>query len=307
MKEIRTAGIIGAGALGLLYLEQIEAQVKDNAIFIASDNRRNLINNTTYSINGNSKQFKAVNPIDSDIQPDLIILAVKNYHLQDTFPLLLSATGPDTVILSLLNGISSESILKEACPGSEVLYAAALGMDAVKEGNALNYTSRGKIIIGTENNAETDALIACCHFFEQCGINYTVPEDIHRELWYKWMINIGVNQISAVCGAPYGKFRTDPVLRDLMNRAMLETVALAKIEEIDLDKSSLEQWYKILETLGADGKTSMLQDMEARRQTEVDSFAGELIQRAKKHGLTVPVNETLYAIIKTKEDLQKAE
>lgn len=307
MKKIRTVGIIGAGALGLLYLEQIEAQLKDNAVFIASDNRCDLINNTTYSINGNSKQFKALNPLDSDMHLDLIILAVKNYHLQDTFPLILSATGADTVILSVLNGISSESILKEACPGSEVLFAAALGMDAVKEGNALDYTSRGKIIIGSELNTETEALKACCHFFELCGINYTVPEDIHRELWYKWMINIGVNQISAVCGAPYGTFQTDPVLRDLMDRAMLETVALAKIEEIDLDKSSLELWYKILETLGADGKTSMLQDMEARRQTELDSFAGELIRRAEKHGLKVPVNKTLYAIIKTKEDLQKPE
>lgn len=302
MKEIKTAAIIGAGALGLMYLEQIEAQLGEEAFFIASGSRCESINRTVYTINGKTRFFKAVDPIETDVQPDLILLAVKNYHMKDILPLLIASTGPDTIIMSVLNGISSETLLKDACPGSEVLYAAALGMDAVKTGETLNYSTRGKVIIGSENNTETEDLKSCCHLFDQCGIEYSVPEDIHREIWYKWMINIGVNQVSAVSGATYGRFRTDPLLQELMNTAMLETVALAKAEGISLDESSIQKWYAVLETLGAEGKTSMLQDMEARRQTEVDSFAGELIRRSKKHGIPVPVNKTLYAIIKAKED-----
>ncbi|MDC7233370.1 MAG: ketopantoate reductase family protein [Spirochaetales bacterium] len=303
MKNIKSVGIIGAGALGLLYMERISSWLGDEAFFLATEERCHTINATEYSINGQSRSFKALNPLELEVEADLIILAVKNYHMDDIRPLLVTASGPGTIILSVLNGISSEQMIKEECPESTVLYAAALGMDAVKVQNTLNFSTPGKIIVGEERNRRTPELDSCTALFEECGIAYSVPEDIHRELWFKWMINIGVNQVSAVTGAPYGSFQTDPVLQDLMNRAMLETVALAAEEKINLTESSLKTWYTVLHTLGADGKTSMLQDIEAGRETEVDSFAGELIRRARKKGISVPVNETLYAIIKTKESL----
>ena len=99
------------------------------------------------------------------------------------------------------------------------------------------------------------------------------------------MINIGVNQISAVTGAYYGRFQQDLELRNLMDKAMKETILVARSSGVDLDNSDLQRWYPVLNSLGPEGKTSMLQDMEAGRQTEVESFAGELIRRASTLGL----------------------
>ncbi len=303
MSEITSVGIIGAGALGLLYIEPIADLLKEEAYFMAGNSRCDTINGTVYTINENECSFSAQNPIESDIQPDLIIVAVKNYHMKEIAPLLLASAGSETIILSVLNGISSEGEIEKLCPESTVLYTAALGMDAVKEGNALNYTGRGKLVIGSRTNDPVPALEKVCSFLKRCGLDYTVPEDIHKELWYKWMINIGVNQVSAVTGASYGSFQKDPELKKLMDRAMMETIVVARNSAVDLDNSDLKRWYPILDSLGPEGKTSMLQDMEAGRQTEVESFAGELIRRAETLGLDVPVNQTLYTIIKTKESL----
>ncbi len=303
MSEITSVGIIGAGALGLLYIESMAEVLGKEACFLAGDSRCSAINETVYTINGRERQFAAQNPIVSDVQPDLIIVAVKNYHMKEIAPLLLASAGTDTVILSVLNGISSEGRIEELCPESTVLYTAALGMDAVKEGPVLSYTRKGKLVLGSKTNDPVPALARVKSFLDRCSLDYQVPEDIHKELWYKWMINIGVNQISAVTGAYYGRFQQDLELRNLMDKAMKETILVARSSGVDLDNSDLQRWYPVLNSLGPEGKTSMLQDMEAGRQTEVESFAGELIRRASTLSLEVPVNETLYTIIKTKESL----
>jgi 2-dehydropantoate 2-reductase len=151
----------------------------------------------------------------------------------------------------------------------------------------------------------TAALQRTAALLEQASLAYHIPEDIHKALWYKLMINIGMNQVSAVTGAPYGLFQKDKELRSLMNAAMRETIVVARAEGVDLTEKDLETWYTVLDSLGPEGKTSMLQDIEAQRKTEVDSFAGEIIRRAARHGLSVPVNETLKAIICTKEKLSE--
>ena len=115
------------------------------------------------------------------------------------------------------------------------------------------------------------------------------------------MINIGVNQVSAVTGARYGIFHTDRGIQLLMEAAMSETISVAGAMGIDLRDSDIPEWYNILYKLGAEGKTSMLQDIEAERKTEADFFSGKLIELADKHSVRVPVNETLYRIIKAKE------
>lgn len=287
-----------------MYMPSIEAVLGEDSYFLARGKRRETLQNETFILNGEPRRFAVRGPEELDSPADLILLAVKNHHLDGTAPLLQAAAGPNTVIVSVLNGIESEAFLKEICPESTVLYCAVLGMDAVKEGNTLAYTVTGRFLVGSgDNDRDNGALLCFTAFLDRTGLAYTVPEDIHRELWYKWMINMGINQVSAVTGATYGTFQTDPSARSLMADAMGETIRVARAEGINLTEEDLDRWEKVLSTLGAEGKTSMLQDREAGRKTEVDCFSGRLIQLADRHGLEVPVNRTLYRIVKTAEGL----
>jgi 2-dehydropantoate 2-reductase len=303
MQRIESIAIIGAGALGLLYMDSISKQEGKHPFFLTDRDRYSLLKNKSFTINGLEKKFSVLAIDELNEFPDLILVCVKNHQLTAIGPLLKKSAGPDTIIISVLNGISSERFLEELLPDSAVLYCAVLGMDAVKENDFLTFTRQGKFLLGSKANESSDPLIKTARFLSECHLEYEIPDDIHRELWYKWMINIGVNQVSALCGAPYGSFQNDKTLQQLMENAMKETITVASAENVNLSENDLSRWYKVLHTLGGEGKTSMLQDIEAGRETEVESFSGELLKRAEKHGIKIPVNETLYALIKTRENL----
>lgn len=303
MDKIKNVAVLGAGALGLMYEEALYSVLKEHAYFLADERRRDTFASKGFVINGQKVNFPCRTKEELKEHPDLLLLCVKNHHLKSVEGILKKACGPETTVISVLNGINSEKYLEEILPSSTVLYSAVLGMDAVKESNELNYSCRGKFIIGTKNNEITAKLKAVSDLLESCGFPVITPDDIHKELWYKWMINIGINQPSALMGAPYGVFQNEGPARNLMNEAMEETIAVAEAADVDLNSSDIERWYSVLSTLGPQGKTSMLQDMEAERKTEVESFSGELIRLAEEKGISVPINRTLNRLIRTKESL----
>ena len=119
------------------------------------------------------------------------------------------------------------------------------------------------------------------------------------------MINVGINQASAVLGAPYGVFQSSPDAMALMRMLMEEVIALAQITGIDLSAEDLDEWCRILAGLSPGGKTSMLQDMEAGRKTEVEIFAGKVVSLGLRHHVPTPVNAAVLRIIKVLENKKR--
>lgn len=303
MAEIKEIAIIGAGALGLMYMESIFPVMGDNVYFLADAKRKSALKSREFIINGENRTFAVKSPSDLDSPPDLVLVCVKNHHIQSIGPLLKTTCGPGTIVLSVLNGISSEKFLEEILRDSTVLYCAVLGMDAVKEGDTLTYKRKGRFLLGTGDKRDSEDLQAAARFLPRCGLPCEIPDDIHRELWFKWMINMGINQPSAILEAPYAAFQTEGPARDLMNEAMEETIAVARASGINLGAEDIKRWYSVLSTLSPDGKTSMVQDMEAGRKTEVEYFSGELMRLAGIYGVPVPVNRTLFRLIRAREEL----
>ncbi|MCK4516021.1 MAG: ketopantoate reductase family protein, partial [Spirochaetaceae bacterium] len=275
MNAIHSVAIIGAGALGMLYASVLKNAPDTQVYFLAGDDRYESLKPGRFIINDLEEHIDVRSPAELREKPDLVIVAVKNHHLEKIVPLLHAAIGPDTVVTSVLNGIDSESFIEDRCPDATMLYTVALGMDAVRTANRLTYTNQGKLIIGTkDNDPQNPDLLAVRALLDRSGLTCEISADIHRAVWWKWMVNIGVNQVSAVTGAPYGVFHTDEDAQALMEAAMRETVLVAQAEGVDLREEDIANWYPILNRLGAEGKTSMLQDMDEHRRTEAPSFGG---------------------------------
>jgi 2-dehydropantoate 2-reductase len=136
---------------------------------------------------------------------------------------------------------------------------------------------------------------------ERSGIGVEVPCDITREIWWKFMLNVGINQTSAVLRAPYGVYQKSESARSLMRNACMEVLNIAQKKKINLTNEDIDNYFRIINGLAANGKTSMLQDVEAGRGTEVETFAGAVIRMGKELDIPTPVNEILYAMIKTIE------
>ena len=115
------------------------------------------------------------------------------------------------------------------------------------------------------------------------------------------MINVGMNQASAVMQAPYGIFQASLEAQNIMEALMKEVIALADVLNVNLTLRDIEEWYPILEVLSPQGKTSMLQDIEAKRKTEVEIFGGKVVELGRTHGVQTPVNQTVFQIIRVLE------
>jgi 2-dehydropantoate 2-reductase len=98
--------------------------------------------------------------------------------------------------------------------------------------------------------------------------------------------------------APYGVFQTSEDARALMRALMQEVITLARASDVNLAEADIENWCAILQTLSPEGKTSMLQDIEAGRQTEVDIFAGKVVALGRECGIATPFNATMLHAIR---------
>jgi 2-dehydropantoate 2-reductase len=115
-----------------------------------------------------------------------------------------------------------------------------------------------------------------------------------RALWTKFMLNVGVNQVSALLKAPYGVFQQSRHARELMVLAAREVVALAQTKGIDIQEADVDYFVATINRLHPESKNSMLQDLEAGRPTEVEAFAGTVLALGQQYQVPTPVSEVLY-------------
>jgi 2-dehydropantoate 2-reductase len=270
----------------------------ESVCFIASGARYERLHRDGVIVNGRRYAPAVVTPEEAT-PADLLIVAVKHYHLDQAISEMKGAVGPHTIILSVMNGIDSEERIGAVYGASKVIYGLTLGIDAVREGNSITFKNQGRILFGEEKNAEITNRVRCISdLFTRAGIAHEIPPDMIRSLWFKFMINVGVNQVSAVLRATYGALQSSSEARDLMDSAMLEVIVIARTLHVDLSEEDIGEWYKVLGTLNPTGKTSMLQDVEAGRPIEVEMLAGTVVELGKRHGVTTPVNQKLYDDLK---------
>jgi 2-dehydropantoate 2-reductase len=302
MGSIRDISIVGAGAMGAFYASRFFDMDVSSVSLIAGGKRYNRLKEEGLVVNGKCYNVPVVHPEQAASPADLIMVAVKHHHLRDAIEDIKNRVGKETIILSVMNGIDSEERIGAVYGMDKLLYAVAVGIDALRDGKAVTYTTQGKLFFGeTDNRTLTDRVRRLQDLFSRAGIVYETPDDMIRVLWWKFMINVGINQASAVLRAPYGVFQTSREAKDLMDSAMREVTAVAAAAQIDITDEDIDNWYGFLSQLSPEGKTSMLQDVEARRKTEVEMFAGKMMELGGRYGIATPVNETLYRIIRVIE------
>jgi 2-dehydropantoate 2-reductase len=306
-EPIERVHIIGAGAVGAACASIFYNRDPNCVFFVASGERCERLHREGVIVNGKTYPIPVLNSKDPFPSTDLLIVTVKHHHLDRAIGETKSSVGPNTIIISLMNGIDSEERIGAIHGEDKVLYATVVGLDALREGNHVTYTTAGKIFFGEKRNTVlSDRVSRVGDFFNRTGIIHEIPADMIRILWWKYMINAGINQASAALHGPYGVFQTSGEARRLMEASMREVIALAQKLAIDLSDQDIEKWYVVLATLSPTGKTSMLQDVEARRKTEVDMLAGKIIELGRQHGVPTPVNEHLFDTIKRHEERQAA-
>lgn len=299
--EIKTVAIVGMGALGMLYGEQLQKVLPAGAVrFVMDEERFKRHKNDKYEVNGVEQSFTLQSVAQAE-PVDLVIVATKFSGLNEALEEMQGLVGPQTVIFSVLNGISSEEYIKERYGDDNLLYCVALGMDAVREGTSLTYQHKGILKLGMLAKKQRPALAAVMALLEKAGIQYVIEEDILHALWAKLLLNVGINQTCMVYETNYGGAFTNEEARQDMFAAMHEVITVAQREGIKLTEADFEGCVKVLRGLSPEGLPSMRQDAIAKRKSEVELFAGTIIRLGAKHNVPTPVNQRYYDIIKAME------
>lgn len=301
--EIKTVALIGLGAVGILYAHQLaQAMAPEDLRIVADRGRIEKYQRDGIFINGKRCDFHYVPPDAQCTPADLILIAVKYNGLDNAVDAIRNQVGPRTIILSLLNGISSEEHISQAYGAEKVLPCIVYGMDAVKTETKMTFRNRGFISFGDfKPGLISEKVKAVGSFFEKAGIPYDISEDMRKKQWSKFMLNAGCNQATAVYLCNYAGIQEGGPYRDLMISAMKEVAEIAGKENILLSQDDIDYWCHIIDGLTPGAKPSMQQDVEARRYSEAPMFGGTILELAEKHGIAVPVNRMLYEKIRELE------
>jgi len=292
--------IIGRGAIG----SALAAQWQDKgsrATFICDPKRKNRYMNEKFNINGRSYFFTYTVPGDLETPADIIFLSVKYHHLDEICSLIEDSMGEDTLIVSLLNGVDSEEILALRFGEDRIVNAMIKNIDATMAGSALTFTRNGIIVFGDRTGKYPRNVPRVKQALEAGNISYEIEEDILQAQWWKFMVNVGVNQVSALLKARYRKFQGNKDIQILARSAMEEVVAIAGKSGINLLSDDIDTAFAMLADYSPDGMTSMLQDVEGQRKTEVEMLSGVILRLGQEINIPTPVNRVLFHAIKAME------
>jgi 2-dehydropantoate 2-reductase len=302
MRKVRRVAVLGAGAIGAFFVERFSGVADMSTMVVAGGERYDRLKRLGLVVNGKAYAPPVVHPDAASSPADLILVALKHHQLPDGIHDVRKLVGDHTTIVSAMNGLDSEEVIGSVYGADKVLYGITVGIDAVRQKNRITYTAEGKLYFGEADNAQPGPRVRTVQAaLDRAGIFYEVPADMIRILWWKFMINVGMNPASAVLRAPYGMFQSSQDAQALMEALMREVLVLAGSAGVNLVEKDIDDWYAVLGTLSPQGKTSMLQDVEAGRKTEIEMLAGKAVDLGQRYGIPTPVNQTMLQIIRVME------
>lgn len=302
MKEIKTVGVIGLGALGVLYAQLLtEALGKGRVLILADSERIQRYQKQALWFNGVRCDLHYADAAAVTEPVDLLLFAVKFGGLASSIETCRHLVGPETTLVSVLNGVISEQVLGDAFTPEQVVWCVAQKMSALKTGSQVIVNPIGELALGVPAGQDGAHLRRLTAFFDSIRFPYSLPEDIRTHMWSKLLCNTGANQSTMVFQCGYGGLQVPGEARDAMLGAMREVILVANAEGIPLSEADVASWTAIIDSFPPEGEPSMRQDGKAHRKSEVELFAGTVRRLAKKHGLSVPVNDWLYSRIQEME------
>ena len=298
MKEIKTVGVIGLGALGVLYASQFTKAIgKERTLVLADRERTERFRKDGIWFNDELCDFNYTAAEDRQEPVDLLLFCVKYRGLADAIQTCRHLVGPDTILISVLNGIRSEEDLCAAFGPEHVVWCVAESMCARKDGNRAYCYQTGDLAVGVPKGHDSADLKRLTAFWDAIGFAYALPEDILVHQWSKLLCNTGCNQTTMVFGCSYEGIHKFGPARDIMIGAMREVMHVARAEGVPLTEADVTHWVGVVDGFADEAESSMYQDRKFHRKSEAPLFSGTICPLARKHNIPVPLNDWLAAQI----------
>lgn len=297
MKQIKTVTLIGLGAMGSFFAPRLSKELGAGFKIMASGARKDRLEQRGITVNRTNYRFPIITPEAEGAPADLVIIAVKAYDLPQAIEDIRHQVGPDTIILSVLNGVESEKQVGAVYGMEHMLYSFMRVSIVMQDGKTEFNPELGSIHFGdAKNDPEnlSENVLAVKDLFDRAGIGYRIDADMLRGIWFKFMCNVAENMTCAMFSVPFGAFQKSEHANYFRVKAMWEIIRLANAMGIDLSQTDIDRQEHTIGRIPYENRPSTLQDLEVGKHTEVDLFAGTAVRLGKEHGVEMPLCEVFW-------------
>ncbi len=304
--------IIGPGAMGCLFAFYLLRTGHEVWLLDYREERAAFIRTHGLTIEGVSGNYQIpFSRITTDVQQfgkaDLVIIFVKAYATERAVKQIEPAIKSNTIMVTLQNGLGNIECITAQVPNVYLIAGTtAQGATLLAPGH-IKHAGIGETIIGNTKGSGKFHIEFVRDLFMNALIPVNTTEDVMSLLWGKLLINCGINPITAIMQIKNGQLPDSPDLCAVMQRAVEEGIQVARSLGIRIPYENPVE--KVLDVCRAtaDNRSSMLQDIEAGRKTEIEYMNGAIVRLGEQQGISVPVNRFLTEMVRALESVHRAE
>jgi 2-dehydropantoate 2-reductase len=235
----------------------------------------------------------------SSIGPvDVVWLTVKMYDLETAAQTLGPLIGPDTVVVTLQNGVEAVDIVSRHVGETHVAGGVAYVGAVIDEPGVIRHTALDSLIFGELDGRRSERLLrleaACRH----AGFSARVSENIQVDLWSKFVRLSVFSGMTAVTRSTLGVLRSDPELLSMLKAACEEAIAVGRGQGVTLPDSTMDEIVQMVNGLPAHAKASMLEDLERGRRLELPWLSGGVVRLGREAGVPTPIHGFIATVLK---------
>jgi 2-dehydropantoate 2-reductase len=231
-------------------------------------------------------------------QPELIILAVKAYDLDEVLTQIEPVLTERTVILTLQNGIDTEDRIIERVKRDCVVGGVAYIYSKIVAPGVIDHYKKGNVAIGELMGHESARVLEIRDLFASAGLPCQLSKDIRRAKWEKMCWNCVFNPLTVLVDDKVSAALDHPEMMHVIRQIVHEIAAVSAALKVPLPSDMPDRVVRWSQEI-RDIHTSMYDDWKAGRQTEIRNLNGYIVERGREFGIPTPVNEALTAMIKT--------
>jgi len=296
--------IMGAGAMGGLFGGLLAFSGEDVWLVDIQREQADVIRSVGLTLEeGDKLQIIGVNAthdVTSLGKADLVIFFVKTYHTERAVSDALALEKEDTIFLTLQNGLGNEEVICKRINRKKVMLGVT-GQGATFLGPGhVRHAGRGKTFIGELDQEVSARAIQIAKMFREADIDTEVSANIHELIWDKLLVNVGINALTALTELKNGQLLDYPETLRVMEVLVSEAAEVARQNGVRIEGDPIEKVKAVAEATKGN-RSSMGQDFDFRRKTEIDAINGAVVREAKRLGIPVPYNEVVTDLIKAIE------
>jgi len=290
--------VFGTGGVGGYFGGKL-AKAGFDVTFIARGKHLEAIKNKGLQIKSIHGDFTVHPKVTDDISqiknPDLIILGVKSWQVLDVAKQLKPIVHGNTMVLPLQNGVDNADKLMTILNPKNVLAGFCKIVSRVDSPGIIEHFAYDpEIVFGEYDNSKTERVKNIKDIFDKAGFNNTISDDIHLDIWKKFLFIATVSGIGAITRAVFGDFRQDDDIRQMLYQTAYEIVAIANAKGIALNNSHIEMVMGVIDNLDYNTTASMQRDIMEGKPSELDNFNGYIVRMGKELHISTPINSFTY-------------